>query len=790
MVFANNRVAFTLLFFYISSNFLDVRGDSHVGGESQRDHEEELLEGEGEEWERKMNEEKGNVNGIIFYLSPNGNDSFTGLLPSPNPTNTDGPFLTPFAAQLAVLAVPRPLAGTVTIYVREGLYELNQTLVLGPGSGGDSPDSSVLWTKYPSDSGQAIFSGGVRISNWTETSQPGIYKANLPMSAPIRSRSLFETFANGESARRTPARVPMPAGSGRENLYSDESTLHYVGLLDHSPLDAPCWGSKANESVNQWGFVFNSSDSRSPKSTWADVTGLDVLVFGAWTASWASVASIHEDNSSLIVTNPLTSAVPGQWGGRGCPSGARFVLFNAYEGLVPGSGYFYVNDSSREIFYAPYVNEDMTSLQLSVPVLSSVVSLSGDDCGGPLFSITFSDLSIRHASDGGCRESDQGNDVQSGSFTLSTATDVSLINMEFSNSDGSGIYLTDFLTRVSIINCSVTSVGGDGIGLKLVYEDVGSYPRNTTIFNNSISGVGHVFFGQPSGIRVQGDPSGTVNVSHNLVSSSTYAGIMIGWQSGSTRPSSDFTWQFIVQNNKVENCGLSTLSDFGGIYVSSAGYSCETTESCYLPTLVTDNFVSNVNAYNYGGEGVYTDENVAGVSVVNNVLANVSGTGIYFHCGDNLTAVNNLVFSSHIKPFVSSENGFSNSGLLNGCNTGGVDPKNTNTSSFISNNVFIITQAGGTIFTHGALYPVANETYRNNVYWAENEGLLSSILFPVTSAINSTLKEWQTIMEEDLQSVISDPLVADLNNGNYTLLNDSPALILGFKQLKQEWGPM
>jgi hypothetical protein len=204
---------------------------------------------------------------------------------------------------------------------------------------------------------------------------------------------------------------------------------------------------------------------------------------------------------------------------------------------------------------------------------------------------------------------------------------------------------------------------------------------------------------------------------------------------------------------------------------------------------VTDNFVSNVYGYNYGGEGIYTDENVAGVSIVNNVLANVSGSGIYFHCGDNLTAVNNLVFSSHMKPFVSSENGFSNTGLLNGCNTGGVDPKNTNTSSFVSNNVFIITENSGTIFTRGSLYPIANETYRNNVYWAENEGLISSILFPVTSAINSTLKEWQTVMGEDLQSVISDPLVADLN-GNFTLLNDSPALILGFKQLKQVWGPV
>jgi hypothetical protein len=724
-----------------------------------------------------------------FYVSTIGCDSWTGLLPNPNPAKTDGPFLTPFAAQNAILGLSRPLTGQVNVFFRQGLYELNQTLILGPGSGGDSPESSVVWTKYPQDTGDVILSGGASItSGWTETSQKGIWKALLPSSAPNRSRSLFETFASGEEARRTPARIPMPSTTDRENLYTDDSTLHWIGLLDNSPIDAPCWSSKSNDSINQWGFVFNSSDTRGPNIDWVDIPGLDILVFGAWTASWSSVKALYADNSSLITTSPLSSAIPGHWGGKGCPSGARYVLFNAFEGLLPGSGYFYVNDSSREIYYAPYVDEDMSTLQLSVPVLSSVISLAGDDCGGPLFSITFSEISIRHASDGGNRQSDQGNDVLSGSFTVSTATDISLINMEFTNSEGSGIFLTDFLTRLSIINCSVSSVGGDGIGLKLVYEDVGSYPVNTTIFNNTVNGVGHIFFGQPSGIRVQGSPEGTVTVSHNHVTSSTYAGIMVGWQNGNVKPFSDYSWQFIIENNLVENCGLSTLSDFGGIYVSSAGYSCEENESCYLPTLVTGNFVNQIHGYNYGGEGVYTDENVAGVMIEGNVLGNVTGSSIYLHCGDNMTVVNNLLFGAHSKPYVSQINGFSATGLINGCNTGGVDPKLTNTSTIIKNNIWIITSFGGSLFTHGSLYPSMNETYNSNVYFAKENGLLSSITFPVTTTINSSLLAWQAI-GQDLVSVISDPLVSNLNGNDFTLLENSPALQLGFKQLSQDWGP-
>lgn len=64
----------------------------------------------------------------------------------------------------------------------------------------------------------------------------------------------------------------------------------------------------------------------SPSPSWVDITGIDVVVFGAWTAAWAPVAAIYGANSSLITSQPLSAAVPGQWGGKGCPSGARYVL--------------------------------------------------------------------------------------------------------------------------------------------------------------------------------------------------------------------------------------------------------------------------------------------------------------------------------------------------------------------------------------------------------------------------------------------------------------------------------
>jgi hypothetical protein len=91
-------------------------------------------------------------------------------------------------------------------------------------------------------------------------------------------------------------------------------------------------------------------------------------------------------------------------------------------------------------------------------------------------------------------------------------------------------------------------------------------------------------------------------VLNNLVELVPYAGIMVGWQTGAVRPPPGYSYQFVLQGNRVRDCGLATLSDFGGIYVSTAnpGEACEATHSCFLPTLIEENYVTGMRGYNYG----------------------------------------------------------------------------------------------------------------------------------------------------------------------------------------------
>ena len=67
-----------------------------------------------------------------FYVSPAGNDAWSGTLEGPNADRTDGPFLTPFKARDAVGELKASGGETdIVVLFRGGRYYLDKTFVLG-----------------------------------------------------------------------------------------------------------------------------------------------------------------------------------------------------------------------------------------------------------------------------------------------------------------------------------------------------------------------------------------------------------------------------------------------------------------------------------------------------------------------------------------------------------------------------------------------------------------------------------------------------------------------------------
>jgi len=264
-----------------------------------------------------------------------------------------------------------------------------------------------------------------------------------------------------------------------------------------------------------------------------------------------------------------------------------------------------------------------------------------------------------------------------------------------------------------------------------------------------------------------------------------YAGISVGWIRGGAGPPAP--WQFIVRANVVEDIGNGVLSDFAGIYLSIGGDdsgTCEAKRDCYLPTLVDGNLVRNVRGYNYGGAGAYTDENVAGVTFQNNALGNVSGAGLYLHCGLDLTARNNI-FWGNFEPAGASFRG--GTAIISGCNTGGVDPQFANVSGAVATNIFLLTVPRAALFERNEL-GWSNISFSSNVWWAAPPLDPARLRWPdARNEDNRTFAQWQAA-GNDVGGAVADPLVAALGS-DFALRPGSPALARGFRQLEQAWGP-
>ena len=139
-----------------------------------------------------------------FHVSPDGDDTWTGALPTVNAQRTDGPLASLHGALEALRAwrqAANELPDAVTVHVHAGRYLLAQPLTFTPD---DSGTAERPVTFRAADGESVELCGGRPVTGWT-TFRDGILVADLPTvkSGEWRFRSLF---INGRRLRR--ARYP------------------------------------------------------------------------------------------------------------------------------------------------------------------------------------------------------------------------------------------------------------------------------------------------------------------------------------------------------------------------------------------------------------------------------------------------------------------------------------------------------------------------------------------------------------------------------------------------------
>ena len=77
---------------------------------------------------RETRADRTQPQGIVLYVSTEGNDTWSGSLPSPNTARSDGPLRTPAGARdkIRQLRAKGPLVKPVYVLIRGGVYSLTE----------------------------------------------------------------------------------------------------------------------------------------------------------------------------------------------------------------------------------------------------------------------------------------------------------------------------------------------------------------------------------------------------------------------------------------------------------------------------------------------------------------------------------------------------------------------------------------------------------------------------------------------------------------------------------------
>ncbi len=622
-----------------------------------------------------------------FYVAPTGSDQWSGTLPSPNTTHTDGPFASPAMAQSAVRSfLASNPAQPVAIQLRSGTYYLPSSPT-NPGTlnftSADSgtADAQVVWQNYPGET--PIISGGMPLGKTWRNVSGNLWQTPLPANTQP-----FE-YLYYNNQRRLRSRVAGPTGVGYYmqggSCYSTRTGqttalsqcnlgtfLRVAAEISPTGLDAGCpsvamAGGTQSKCLDRFGY--NPSD---PIAQWINLNSvgslcgggpnpypagdIELTLFEAWTVELMRISCVDTSRNIIYFTG-ATNGNASNYGFFGPTIGHRYVIENTRDAFNAAqsageTGIWFLDRSTAPwtLNYIANSNENPNTDTVAIAQQSA-----SNPAGGSLISatnlsyvtfqgITFAiDNFIPPAT--GFNQDNNGENSVPSAIDCESCQNVTFDSIVVRHTSASGLQIASTsgssgppASNDVVQNSAFYDIGSTGIHIghqPLITDLAANVVQFVTVQNNILQGYSRVL---ANGEGIAQGNGHDVTYQHNDITDGYHAGISI---CNLGCPSVGYTANgvnIVSQYNHIWNVIQGITSDGGTLYYNIGSPGGSGTGNKILNNLlhdVTDSSILDVSVKGsgYGGHGIYLDTQSANVDVENNVVYRVAGSTVFIHQG-------------------------------------------------------------------------------------------------------------------------------------------------------------
>ncbi len=669
---------------------------------------------------------------ITFYISPDGNDSWTGK-------SLDRPFASLQGARDAIRALKAEdgLDNPVTVYIRGGLYELTEPMVFTPEDSG-TQSNPITYKAYQNE--KPIISGGRKITGQWRDYEGDIKVCSIP-EVRAGNWNFRQLFVKG--SRQTPARIPNVG-------------YYKLGMTD--------------EELGRDSFKFRENDIKN----WHNLNDVRITLFHSWNESILFISEVDEENKVVSFTGSIGRR-PRSFLASGEVAANHYYISHALEGLDM-VGEWYLDREAGELYHRPLDASRLADLR--APLLNQLVRLQGSFKEKKyveyinLVGLTFAEAGYTLPKEGIPTLPDVGDIYPPSAVTFEAARFCTLQDCVIRNVGTYGLEVNGDGNR--IIGNEIYDTGSGGI----IARSFGKEPNEYR--HNHIHDCGKIFH---SGVGINIDDGGGL-ISQNLIHDISHSGIYAR-HFGSDYMQDVFPQErerrnqqqgLIIEYNHIHNV-MQMVNDGGGIFVRDSDI---TIRNNLIHDVYPHVYSATLGRHDSGGApgyGIFLGCETRNTKIENNVVYNVV-EGMHIWQGNKNNAIVNNIFVDALVRQIRYENPS--------------DTKHDNITFL--NNIVCFSDIHAELFKVDTYIPNVNpiedqsievsleksapaESDYNVFFHRKGGGLFIKGIRGIDS-----YEDWKKMGYEE-HSIVSDPLFVDPENHDYSLRPDSPALKLGFKPI-------